>query len=262
MDGDDDMPWGWWLRARREHLEDADGRRWSSVREAYWEGHLRFPRIHVAPEQHEMLLRVLAAINRRPSNAREIIHDIFSADLMSWRFYMCWLGSIGLLELGSGDGLTGGTTVFDAPLSKEGQRVLRMLRATSDADLESLSFADIVAGIEASARTVADDAREAALVAFERQTARQPYVFAREMVGRSPVVTLTGMGTGARLPVKRVMWTQSFSDVPARDDLFAFLAERVDRWDDWGRMAYERGAAAFTQHLLGLLLTRPSTVGA
>lgn len=100
----------------------------------------------------------------------------------------------------------------------------------------------------------ADDDREAALKAFEREAARLPFVFAREQVGRACLVTLTGIAVDSRMPTRRVMWSQAFPDEMSRDDLFAWLAQRVERWEDWGRLAYSSGADAFTQRLLALLV--------
>lgn len=38
-----DLPWGWWLRADATGVEDEQGRRWKSVRDAFWRGRLGFP---------------------------------------------------------------------------------------------------------------------------------------------------------------------------------------------------------------------------
>jgi hypothetical protein len=81
-------------------------------------------------------------------------------------------------------------------------------------------------------------------------------VFAREAVHSTYVVTLTGVGTGAKMPVRRVMWSQSFPDRRARDDFFAWLADRVERWEDWGKLAYWKGASDLTQHLFALVAIR------
>lgn len=56
------------------------------------------------------------------------------------------------------------------------------------------------------------------------------------------------------MPVRRVNWSISFTDAAARDDLFAWFAIRIDRWDDWGEMAHCKGADAFNQHLLSLIV--------
>ena len=47
-------------------------------------------------------------------------------------------------------------------------------------------------------------------------------------------------------------------DPRVRDDFFAWMAERVDRWPDWGGIAWRKGGPALTDHLLGLLATRLS----
>ena len=35
------LPWGWWLRVVGSSIEDSQGRRWNSVRQAFWEGELQ-----------------------------------------------------------------------------------------------------------------------------------------------------------------------------------------------------------------------------
>ena len=83
------LPWGWWLRASGGQLEDEHGRRWSSVRDAYWRGHLGFPASHVADEQQELLLRALASIDRRWDSGIERRDDLFGGDFVAWRFHQC-----------------------------------------------------------------------------------------------------------------------------------------------------------------------------
>jgi hypothetical protein len=247
-----EMPWGWWLRVRGGVLEDDEGKRWHSVRDAYWEGHLRFPDIHFAPEQHELLLRALTTIDARGAGA-EGRHDLFGGDMMFWRFYQCWLSSIGLLDCSPGfSGFP--VSPLDAKLSVEGRSVMLMLQATRDPEWEALPSRGVVAAVVASGRGPADVSREQALQAFERSLGRRRHVFAREKIHRSFLVTLTGIAMEARMPTKRVSWSQSFTDEKGRDDFFAWLAQRVDRWDDWGTLAHEEGADAFTRHLLALIV--------
>lgn len=243
-----DLPWGWWLRAHGGALEDENGLRWHSVRDAYWHGHLRFPSSELKEEQQELLLRVLNAIERRGTYGQETLHDLLGGDLMHWRFYQCWLASIGVLEIDARN------TVFDAPLSIGGRSILLMLRATRDPEWIDLPFIDIVEAIGAADRTAADDGRAQSLAAFERGVMRRPAVFARERLGNSHLVTLTAITVGARMPTRKVIWSLPFEAEMARDDFFAWLAERVDRWDDWRTLAYDRGATALTQRFLTLLL--------
>lgn len=249
-----DLPWGWWLRAHGGVLEDEEGRSWRSVREAFWRGRLDFPDIHVAAEQHELLLRVLTAIDGRWVGGTERKDDLFEGSMIAWRFYQCWLASIGLLEM-SGDS-PWSPNPLEAPLSADGRSVMLMLQATRDPEWEQLPMSDIIAAVAASARGPVDDTRELALKAFERGIGLRRYVFARERIARSYMVTLTGIdaGIGVRMPVRRVTWSQAFADARPRDDLFVWLAQRVDRWDDWGTIAYRRSADALTEHLFALFV--------
>ncbi|UZK68856.1 hypothetical protein OKW76_12535 [Sphingomonas sp. S1-29] len=253
-DGGGNLPWGWWLRASGSVLEDDDGRTWRSVRDAFWQGHLSFPDAHFAAEQHELLLRVLTAIEGRWGSVAEQQHDLFGGDMMSSRFYRCWLISIGLLDAGVSFGnipnpLQGGLTDL-------GRSVMLMLQATREPAWQDLPMVDVIDAVAEKELGQAGEAREKELNAFEREVGHRRYVFARERVGRSHLITLTGISTGigARMPVRRVMWSQSFTDTGARDDLFAWLAMRVGRWDDWGALAYENGAEALTGHLFTLFI--------
>ena len=244
-----DLPWGWWLRVKDHGLEDEDGRSWETVREAFWEGHLGFPSTHLVGEQLELLTRVLNATDRRWFDFTENRDDLFDGNMRFWRFYMCWLASVGMLQVNER------TPPLEAPLSDLGRSVLAMLQATREPAWVDLPFGAVMDAIVRPGRGAADDAREQALRSFEREAARLPHVFAREMVGRRPSITLTGLGVQARMPVRRVIWSQSFGGEKARDDFFGWLAARVDRWEDWGGIAYSKGAAALTQHLLGLVVS-------
>lgn len=243
-----DLPWGWWLRAGERALEDEDGRTWRTVRDAFWQGRLDFPAIHFAEEQHELLLRVLTGIDARWLAGDESKHDLFGGDMMFWRFYQCWLASIGLLETG------GRASALEAPLSAEGRSIMLMLQATRQPEWEDVPLADVVEAIASARADAASEARERALGAFEREVGLRRHVFARERVGRQHLITLTGISTATRMPTRRVMWSQAFADERHRDDLFAWLAQRVDRWDDWGRLAYHSGADGLTAHLLTLVI--------
>ncbi|OQW42424.1 MAG: hypothetical protein A4S12_00640 [Proteobacteria bacterium SG_bin5] len=202
------------------------------------------------PEQLELLLRVLTAIDAHWVGAEERKHDLFGGDMLFWRFYQCWLSSIGLLEAGPRiDPLSAG-------LSNEGRSVMLMLQATREPEWVQLPFASVVEHIRDGDRTCADDERERALRTFERSVTRLPHIFAREGVHGRHLVTLTGLDTVGRMPMRKVVWSQSFPDAKVRDDFFAWAAERVHRWEDWGTLAYNKGADALTQHLLGLMAAR------
>lgn len=249
-----ELPWGWWLRARDGALEDEDGRTWRSVREAFWQGELGFPDVHFFGEQHELMLRTLSSLANTQSDGAESMHDLFGGDMMFWRFYMCWLASVGMLGDSGPPGLP--CSPLDRRLSPEGISVLMMLRATREPAWERLLMADVIDAVASSLRQPGHDERERALRTFEGSIGLRRHVFARERVARSHLVTLTGFasGPGSCMPTRRVTWSQAFTDASTRDDLFAWLALRVERWDDWGEMAYVRGANAFGRHLLELLV--------
>lgn len=235
-------------------LEDEDGRRWKTVRDAFWQGELGFCDVHYAREQHELMLRVLASIDQRRPARAESKYDLFNGDMAVWRFYLNWLASIGML--GDRAGLGKATNPLEAVLSPEGRSVLMMLRATREPAWEELPMPSVIEAVIATERDANEQTREHALRAFEAAVGFRRHVFARERAGSSYVVTLTGLdgGPGVSMPVRRVNWSTAFVDSVARDDLFAWLAKRVDRWDDWGSMAYSKGGETLTRHLLSLMV--------
>lgn len=246
------LPWGWWLRVKGDVIEDVEGREWRSVREAFWEGELGFPATRFVAEQVELLFRVLANIERHWITSDETEQDLFDGDMSSWRFYRCWLCSVGLLNVQPP------VAPLSAGLSDKGRSVLLMLQATREPEWIQLPFASVLAAVRDVDRTEADDEREQVLRAFERGITRLPHLFARESVHGQHILTLTGLDTNARMPMRKVVWSLSFPHARVRDDFFAWLAERVHRWEDWGELAYSKGADALTQHLLGLFAERLS----
>lgn len=242
------QPWGWSMRVRNGVIEDADGRQWRDVRQAFREGFLRFPSADLMEEQMELLLRVLASIERHWIGPEETKHDLFDGDMLFWRFYQGWLRSIGLIEDQRA------SDSFSPPLTELGRSVLLMLQATRQPEWIDLPFVAVLAAVRHADRTGADDDRERALRTFERAVTDLPYIFARETLHGRYVVTLTGLDTVARMPMRKVVWSLAFSDDRARDDFFGWLADRVNRWADWGALAYSKGADALTQHLLQILV--------
>ncbi|RZK03353.1 MAG: hypothetical protein EOO76_02855 [Novosphingobium sp.] len=244
FEGIGDRPWGWWLRANGSVIEDGDGGRWPSVLDAFWHGRLNMPKSNFAKEQLELMLRVMAAIERRPLRPAETHHDMFEGNFAFNRLYMLWLVSVGLAEC------EGRSSPLDAYLTDFGRSVLLLLQVTREPEWVDLPFTSVSA---LAFRREGDAAREASLRSFEHEVALRTYVFARERMQGDPSVTLTGMVEEGRVPIRRVIWSQKFPNPLARDDFFAWLAERVDRWDDWGTMAFRRGAGALTQHLFVML---------
>ncbi|NLS27274.1 hypothetical protein S2M10_22690 [Sphingomonas sp. S2M10] len=244
-----ELPWGWWLRINGDQLEDEQGRRWRSVRDAFWHSEIGFGDMPLQSHLLELMLRVLVSADTQRQGPKEKLYELFGSDRSFWYFYMCWLLSIGLLTRENPMGVPFG--ILDARISPEGRSVLLMLIATRDPEWEHLTMAEVVDTVMCRSSNAAD--REAALRAFERSLGVRRHVFARETIGRSHVITLTGLQAGhpARMPTRRVTWSLSFDSRAIRDDLFAWIATRVEHWDYWGDLAYRKGAEALTQHLLG-----------
>jgi hypothetical protein len=247
-------PWGWWLRLEGSDFHDGEGGCWQSVRDAFWHGHLGMPDVHYAAEQQELLLRVLASIDQRGTLRATPVIDLFGGDSMMWRFYLCWLASIGMLEQPESRVSFSPSSPLEAGLSEEGRSVLLMLQLTREPEWEHLPMREVVEAVARSGWNLEDQVREDALQAFERSVGRRRWTFAREHLPGSFLVTLTGFSAHARMPTMAVMWSVRFAEARPRDHLFAWLATHVDRWDEWGERAYGSGADAFTRHLLSLLV--------
>ena len=222
--------------------------------DAFWEGELGFPPAHFAQEQHELMLRVMTAIQIGWHGVAEQKHDVFGGDMMFWRFHRSWLASIGMVDTSPERMATAPwSDALSAPLSALGRSVLMMLQATREPEFERLPMAGVIAAVAADHGPGAE-ARERALSVFEREIGFRRHTFAREAIGKQHMVTLTGFATGARMPTRKVAWSQAFADARCRDDMFAWLAARIHRWDDWGKLAHSKGADALTRHLLSIIV--------
>ena len=244
------LPWGYWLIAPGEveedtRLVDHEGRRWKSVREDFWEARLGMGTIIRDDDRNkelEFLLAILATMERRTVPIEESAIDIFG----SWegqRHYMAWLTGHGLLAYGSSD----------SQLSPEGHAILLMLASTRSPDAAplpiSLPTLRSFRGLAADDRE--DELREM-LTAQEQKASHLQYRFIRQDLAQQPAILLAGVGLGPNIPLTRVLWSMLFPDKDARDRMLFWMNERVDRWQDWGGLAYRQGARALTERLLQL----------
>lgn len=243
-----ELPWGYWLHAdgvgNSQPLVDEQGRRWDTVREAFWVGRLGMPKSLTMEENLERLMAHLAIISRRVVAVEENAHDLFKGETDYERFYRVWVYS---------QRLTGGTPPFGTGISAEGHAALVMLASTRPSQVRGISVgADAVATLAPSKASAVEIA--AWLDRVEAMSARLPYRFERRELWGKPTVAMVGDGLGEVVPLRRTLWMQSFSDNPSRDQFHVWLAERLDRWEAWGEMAYHRGAPVFTQHLLAMVM--------
>lgn len=245
------LPWGYWLTSTgdTEHVSwllDEEGRRWRSVREALWVSRLRmapFGRTELMHEELEYLLAILVAIDRRIIGTEECARDYFE----SWddsRFYGAWMQGHKLIEPNPGCELNGS-------LSPEGRAILVMLASTRRPDDRFMPI-----GLPTLRRwhglNVATDeeTRETIIAAQEVAAQHLRYRFVRDDIGRLPALVLLGDGLGPNLPIRRKLWSMTFPDLYARDRMYLWLHERLDRWHDWGERAYHAGARSLSEHLL------------
>ncbi|RYD68270.1 MAG: hypothetical protein EOP58_01075 [Sphingomonadales bacterium] len=215
------------------------------MREAFWVGRLGMPGTLLLEENLERLMAHLAAVSRRVVHVAESAHDLFAGEQDFDRFYRTWVYA---------QGLTGGDPPFGTGISAEGNAALIMLASTRPSQVRNMPVgSDAIAAL---APFKASDAETAAwLDRVEAISAKLPFRFERRELWRKPAVALVGDGLGEVVPLRRTLWMQSFSDNPSRDRFHVWLAQRLDRWEAWGKMAYQRGAPVLTQHLLAMVMT-------
>ena len=98
-----------------------------------------------------------------------------------------------------------------------------------------------------------DQAQRDRLIAQqERATLHLQYRFGRKDIAGQPAIVLAGVGLGPNIPLTRVLWSVTFADDYARDRMLFWLHERIDRWPDWGELAYRQGARALSERLMQL----------
>lgn len=245
------LPWGYWMTSTgdTEHISslvDEQGRRWRSVREALWVSRLRMAplvRDNLMHQELEFLLAILVAIDRRIIGTEEVARDYFE----SWddsRFYGAWAHGHKLIKPNPGFQL-------DGELTHEGRAILVMLASTRHPDDHFMPIGlptlrrwhGLNAGIDR-------ETRETIIAAQEVAAERLRYRFVREELGRLPALVLLGDGLGPNLPIRRKLWSMTFPDHYARDRMYLWLHERIDRWSAWGERAYHAGARSLSEHLL------------
>lgn len=242
-----DLPWGYWLVSSSDvpgqpPLIDEDGREWQSVRQAFCEGRLGMPY-----DRHDTTLdfmaSYLAIADERFVKEGESVRDIFLGDGNHARFFRAFLTAVGLIESGS------------SRVSAEGRAVLMMLIAT-----RTHQSAENAVGMEwIAANRVAAPWKERQEVAervrhAERVAAHMFYRFATATIDGLPSVRLIGLHINKEIPVRSTLWSMSWpvSDTHDRNRFYLWLVKRIDRWDDWSRMATKEGTRALTEHFMKL----------
>lgn len=240
------LPFGYWCTADPDgypHLVDELGQRWASLRDYIWCGRLGMHRGSDwrFEQQTELLLAVLAAIDRRTVHIEEKVTDVFCGSWDVAHHYASWL---------EGHQLSGGLT---GSLTPEGRAILVALASTRSAGSAPIPIGcPTIAPWRGFDRGESRDERERIFKVNEAFAARLPGRFLREQIGGEPGIKLVGAPEGANIPLARVLWTMAFADDHARDRLFAWLIYRLDRWEAWTTIARRDGAQALTEHFLRL----------
>lgn len=255
---DPDLPWGYWLRegGHGADLFDEDGRRWGSVRQAFWFGRLSMAEgpksehgygnaaieLRAIGAQLELMIAVMHVLVRNfISQKMELANDVLGASTIVSGHYMEWLMGHGLI--------THRPPVNDTyVLTDEGRAVLTMLKVTRPEEL-----IDVQPGSEAM--TIAGGPDFAHIANPEIDLAGVRFVFERSTLARRAVIALVDReGMRGRMPMQQTVWSCAFSTPLERDRLFEWMCGRADRWQDWGAIA-NRNADGLTQHLLDIYIS-------
>jgi hypothetical protein len=243
------LPWGYWLRDVRSTgssypLEDEQGRGWESVRDCFWRSHLGLPDCN-ARDKHrtiEFILAILVATDRRIIGTEEKVSEYFNRNWELARLMDFCLAGWNLVHPPTHAG--GGLTV-------QGRAVLQMLASTRDIEAAPLPI-----GLPTLRqwRGLVDSAGLAPveeIVRMQEQFSQHlPFRFVRSELRHVPMIGLQSEPVGDNVPLKRTLWSLAFPDLPARERMYLWLHERLDRWQDWGELAYRQGGAALTELLL------------
>ena len=142
---------------------------------------------------------------------------------------------------------------LNADLSPEGRAVLVMLASTRSPDAAPLAIGlPTLKSFNGLAGTPDQDERDRLIAAQEHASLHLQYRFGRKDIAGQPAIVLAGVGLGPNIPLTRVLWSVTFADDYARDRMLFWLHERIDRWPDWGELAYRQGARALSERLMQL----------
>lgn len=247
------LPWGHWMLAPGEidgmpPLTDHTGKRWRSVREYFWVARLGMAPIardDTRNRELEFMLATLVALDRRVIPAEERALDLFE----SWdrsRHYLCWLQGQKLL-------MPEPEASQNSDLSPEGRAVLIMLASTRSPDAAPFPIGlPTLKTWHRLADTPDQEQRDRLIAAQEQATRHLQYQFTRQDIAGEAAIVLLGVGLGPNIPLTRVVWSTLCPDDYARDRMLFWLHERIDRWPDWGELAYRQGARALTERLMHL----------
>lgn len=238
------LPWGYWLRQDpfSTRLFDEDGSVWHSLRQNLWERRLGMAVIesYTVDMACEVLLSILHARTTMIHGFEAVMLDLFGGSWQQTWHYKAWLKGQGLLQR--------------SKVTVESRAIARMLGSTRPSgapDLAPLDFPTLQSFHGLDGGTTRDQ-RERVMARQEALGSAMRYRFVREPMFGRPGITFIGYQLGDNIPLTRVLWTQMFPDDYARDRMFGWLADRLDRWSAWGEIAAIEGSRALSEHLLQL----------
>lgn len=243
-----DLPWGYWLVSSgdsgRPPLIDENGRKWNSVREAFWSGRLGLPyHSRSADQTLEFMASYMAICDGRFVAPEERVSDIFQGDRHVCELYVTFLDTAGLVD------------ARNDRLTPEGRAALSMLIATrtlddaqNDVGMDWIVANRAVAGWQ-ERKTAAEQVERR-----EHVAARMMHRFVTDEIDGKPAIKLIGLRITKEIPVRSTLWSMTWEGKNryARDRFYLWLLERIDRWDDYSEMVTDKGARALSEHFMKL----------
>lgn len=248
------LPWGYWLRLEHyanegERFIDSKGKAWTSLRQAFWCGRLGMPAYGEGDPDTilELMLAMLIGMARDEQMRWEIVADVFGRNHLMYRFLDHWMRGVGLLR--PYDPSRAGRS----EIASEGWSAMLMLGATRPQPVRAVRPTSIsirtLLNLGVGALSSEERMRE-----VEDASASWPAAFLHQTVGDKPMIVLVKRDVEAPVPVTRTAWSQGFSAVLDRDALYDWLCRRVDRWEDWAKLAWTGSGAELTGHLLSMVV--------
>lgn len=248
---DPELPWGYWLKldgSGSQTLTDDEGRKWPTIRDAFWQGRLGFKKVNerTGAPMLELLLAVLVNKSRRASWGAERQTDIFGGNTLLEHHFNLWMVREGFLSPGDSDVWCGGD------ITAEGWSVMLMLGATRPQPVRAMRPTSVSVQELVSLGIGPLPAKER-MREVEAASIKWPAAFQRRTVGTKFTIALEKRDAEAPVPVMRTVWSQTFADERSRDAFFDWLCVRVDRWQEWATLAWSESGTALNGRLMSLI---------
>lgn len=244
------QPWGHWLTiAANGMFVDAQGNAFRTVRECFLRSQLRMADAEGRnmEEQLEFLLSVLVALAPGNRSVAELTLDLFEAGLLFRAWYADWLIVEGLVSHDHQQ------RYAPHQLTALGVSVMKMLLISRPHVVTSLSIGSEAITLLRAMEKVVGPA-DARMASIEAEAASMDFAFLRDTRRNDFTIVLVRRDPDAELTLTRTIWSVRLPTAEARDALYLWICDHLDRWGIWSDMAWKHGGARLSQHILSILV--------